>query len=188
LITWNFFSEFLSRCVTIFIDNADIIKKVSLPKICLPVIALFSSSLHFGIVFSLFCVFLILSGTFPGLVILAVIPVFAIQIAFTVGLGILLATVNVFYRDIQQTLGLIMQFWFWLTPIVYLPSGLPAPVETILQLNPMWPIIRGYQTIFLNQLSPDWWGLLYPAFLAILLLSLGLAAFRQLQGEIVDEL
>jgi lipopolysaccharide transport system permease protein len=188
ILGWNFFAELLGRCVGVFVENATLLKKVNFPKICLPVICLISSLLHFGIIFILFYFFLLLAGSSPGWVTISVVPVLLVQIAFTSGLGILLGTVNVFYRDIQQAIGLFLQFWFWLTPIVYLPSGLPDIAFSILRWNPMLPIIQGYQSIFLEQTFPDWTGLIYPGVLAVILCIAGIWTFRRLQGEIVDEL
>ena len=188
VITWGLFGEMLGRCVNIFVEHAGILKKVSFPKLCLPIIVLVSSWLHFAIVLSLFLIFLLLSGNFPGWVLLAGIPVMLIQAAFTVGLGVLLATINVFYRDISQSVSVILQFWFWITPIVYAPTLIPERARAVLEWNPMWPLIRAYQGIFLDKTAPDWSSLIYPAVLAALFGALGMYSFFRLQGEIVDEL
>ena len=188
VLTWGLFSEMLGRCVNIFVEHAGILKKVSFPKLCLPIIVLVSSWLHFAIVLSLFLIFLLLSGNFPGWVLLAGIPVMLIQAAFTVGLGVLLATINVFYRDISQSVSVILQFWFWITPIVYAPTLIPERARAVLEWNPIWPLIRAYQGIFLDKVAPDWSSLIYPAVLAALFGALGMYSFFRLQGEIVDEL
>jgi lipopolysaccharide transport system permease protein len=188
VITWGLFGEMLGRCVNIFVEHAGILKKVNFPKLCLPIIVLASSWLHFAIVLGLFLSFLLLSGNFPGWVLLSGVPVLIIQTALTVGLGVLLATVNVFYRDISQSVSVMLQFWFWVTPVVYVPTLIPDSARTILEWNPMWSIIRAYQGIFLDQVVPDWATLIYPAVLAVMLSLFGMLAFFRLQGEIVDEL
>lgn len=188
VLTWNLFAEMLSRCVNIFIENGGMLKKVNFPKLCLPIIVLTSSWLHFAIVMSLFLIFLALSGNFPGWVLLAGIPVLAIQAAFTVGLGVLLATINVFYRDVSHSVSVILQFWFWVTPIIYVPTLIPERARAVLEWNPMWPLIQAYQGIFLDHAMPTWALLVYPAILAAVLSVLGMYAFFRLQGEIVDEL
>lgn len=188
VLTWGFFSELLSRCVGVFVHNANLIKKISFPRLCLPIIVILSSLINFGIVMGIFCVFLLVIGQFPWLAVLGFLPVLLILIGFSVGLGILLGTINVFYRDVEQTLGIVLQFWFWLTPIVYVSKTLPDFVATIMAWNPMWPIIRAMHTIFLEGAFPDWSGLIYPAVLAAIFLYLGMFAFYKLGGEIVDEL
>ncbi len=188
VLTWGLFGEMLGRCVNIFVEHASILKKVSFPKLCLPIIVLASSWLHFAIVLCLFLVFLLLSGNFPGWVLLAGIPVMLIQAAFTVSLGVLLATINVFYRDVSQSVSVILQFWFWATPIIYAPAVIPERIRVVLELNPMWPLIHAYQGIFLDKVAPDWASLIYPTVLALVLGFFGMYAFLRLQGEIVDEL
>jgi lipopolysaccharide transport system permease protein len=183
-----FFAEMLGRSVNIFIEQAGLLKKVSFPKLCLPIIVVASSSLSFVIVLALFLIFLLIIGHFPGWVILSMIPVLILQAALATGLGILLSTINVFYRDINQTVSVVLQFWFWLTPIVYPASIIPERVQTILEFNPVWPLIRAYHTIFLDRSVPDWTGLAYPFILSVVFVWLGIFAFFKLQGEIVDEL
>ncbi|MEA5097877.1 MAG: ABC transporter permease [Burkholderiaceae bacterium] len=188
VLTWSLFTDMLGRCVNIFIENGNLLKKLRFPKICLPIIVATSGLLNFAIVMTLFLLFLLVSGNFPGWNLLAAIPVLLIQVAFTMGLGIFLATINVFYRDVGQTVGVVMQFWFWLTPIVYAPRILPPIVSEVMSWNPIWPLIDAYHTIFLGNSLPVWETLFYPACLAMLFIVLGVVAFLRLQGEIVDEL
>ena len=188
VLTFNLFSEILNRSVGIFVENANLLKKIQFPKLCLPIIVVVSSVLNFFITMGLFMGFLILAGLFPGGVIWGVIPVLIIQLMFTIGLGMFLATINVFYRDIQQGVQVVLQFWFWLTPIVYLAATLPPWVREILNWNPLWPLIQAYQGIFLKHVLPDWSTLIYPCILGLFLVGAGIYAFHRLQGEIVDEL
>jgi lipopolysaccharide transport system permease protein len=188
VLTWTLFTDMLNRCVNIFVENATLLKKAQFPKICLPIIVVLANGAHFSIVISLFLAFLVICGQFPGWVVLCGLPVLLVQVAFTAGLGVLLATVNVFYRDVQQFVSVALQFWFWLTPIVYVASVLPPAVSRVLAWNPMWPLIDAYHRIFLHAQAPVWGSLLYPAGVATALLLLGLFAFKRLQGEITDEL
>jgi lipopolysaccharide transport system permease protein len=89
---------------------------------------------------------------------------------------------------VQQTVQVMLQFWFWLTPIVYITDTLPARVADLLHWNPLFPLIRAYQGIFLEQTLPDWTNLIYPGLLGMGFSVLGMIAFYKLQGEIVDAL
>lgn len=188
LLGWGLFSELLSRSVGVFVNNANVLKKVSLPKLTLPAIVVVSSLINYGIVMSVFVAFLLLTGHYPGWVALSAVPVVLILVGFATGLGILCGTINVFYRDVEQTLGVVLQFWFWLTPIVYVVKALPERIAALLQFNPMWAIVNALQGIFLDARAPDWGTLLWPAGLALALIALALRAFARLSGEIVDEL
>ena len=188
ILTWQLFSELLNRSVGVFVHNANLLKKVNLPKLALPVIVALSGLSNFAVILVLFVGFVIAIGSFPAGAILAMIPVLVLVVALALGLGVLLGTINVFYRDIEQSTTMLLQFWFWLTPIVYPGRSLPGFLAELLAWNPMWPIVNFAQTIFLDDRVPAWSMLLYPAVVAIVFLLLGLFAFRKLSGEIVDEL
>jgi len=119
------------------LKTSNLIKKISFPRLCLPVTVVANALVNFSIVFALFSIFLLISGNFHGLVYLALIPVLAILIAFAIGLGISLGVLNVFFRDVGQLFGIVLQFWFWLTPIVYPATILPESVRALMRLNPM---------------------------------------------------
>jgi lipopolysaccharide transport system permease protein len=155
----------------------------------LPLIVILSASVNFAIIFGLFLLFLAVTGSFPGWSVLAMVPVLIIQVAFSVGLGITLGVLNVFFRDVGQFFGIFLQFWFWLTPIVYPASVLPESLQRVLPTwNPMAPIIAAYQGIFVTGQWPDWSTLKMPAVVALVLCAFGLRLFRRRAGEMVDEL
>jgi lipopolysaccharide transport system permease protein len=129
-----------------------------------------------------------LIGQWPGLPTLALIPLLMLQLLFALGLGILLGTLNVFFRDIGQLTGVVLQFWFWLTPIIYTLSTLPEMAQKLIGLNPLLPLIAAYQTIFLMQQWPDWASLWPLSLLTLFLLWLGGRFFLSRAGEMVDEL
>lgn len=188
LLTWGLFAEIVGRAQNVFLEHANLIKKISFPRICLPMIVVLNAGLNFAIIFSLFVMFLLISGSFPGITFAAMIPVLAVQIAFSIGLGMIVGVLNVFFRDVGQLIGVLLQFWFWFTPIVYPASILPPEVKPYISANPMVPIITAYQDIFVRAEWPRWESLAYPAILAVLLCMLGMRLFRKHVGEIVDEL
>lgn len=188
LFPWLYFGELLQRCQTVFLDHAPLVKKVSFPRISLPVILLLSSTLNFAITFALFLGFLVITGRFPGWPMLAFLPLLALQQAFALGLGICLGTLNVFFRDVAQAVAVVLQFWFWLTPIIYTVAVLPESAERLVRLNPLYGPIRAYQQIVLVGEWPSWSVAIVPGIAAVLALAGGLAVFQRLSGEMVDEI
>lgn len=188
ILTWGLFSEIMTRSLNMFIDNANMLKKLSFPRICLPAVVGLSALLNFVITISLFLVFLLICGRFPGEAILALPLLVGLQLLFALGLGMILGVLNVFFRDIAQLFTLGLQLWFWFTPIVYHMSILPPKVQTLLALNPMTALIGAYQGVFLLGRWPDWSGLLPLLGLSLLLCTAGIALFRSRSGEMVDEL
>jgi lipopolysaccharide transport system permease protein len=112
----------------------------------------------------------------------------AIILLLSLGLGISLAVFNVFFRDIGHLFSIILQFWFWLTPIVYPISAIPNKLQWVLQLNPMTPVIESFQMILVHSQWPNWNNLIYPAIAGLLSFLLGIHLFNKLSEEIIDEL
>jgi len=188
VITWGLFADIVTRTTTVFVDNAAILKKLNFPRICLPVIVVGGSLLNFVIMLALFLVFLVVTGNFPGWAVLGLIPVVLVQCAFAAGLGIGLGVINVFFRDVTQFVSILLQFWFWLTPIVYARSILPETVQSSLRWNPMAAVMAVYQDAFLQDRWPQWQALWPTALMALLLCLLAMRLFRRRVGEMVDEL
>lgn len=188
LLTWGLFVDLLSRSQNMFLDNANLLKKINFPHICLPIIVSVNACAGFAITISLFAGFLLLSGNFHGLAFLAIVPVLLLQILFSIGLGMVIGVLNVFFRDIGQLFGIVLQFWFWVTPIVYPLASLPDWAQRIVMLNPMTPLVEAYQGIFVQGALPLWASLWPTAALACVLCFLGMRLFQKRAGEIVDEL
>ena len=188
MLTWGLFAEIVGRAQNIFLEHANLLKKLSFPRLCLPVVVILIAALNFAIIFTLFTIFLIFSGNFPGWVWFAIFPVLIIQTAFAIGLGIILGVLNVFFRDVGQFFTIFTQFWFWFTPIVYIADALPVSGREWLAFNPMTNIVVSYQRILVNGLWPDWQSLWFVALLSLALCVLGLVLFRKHSGEMVDEL
>lgn len=189
ILPWGLFAEIVGRGQNIFLEHSNLIKKLAFPRMTLPVIVILGAGLNFAIIFGLFLLFLAITGNLPGWSLLAIVPVLAIQIAFSVGLGITIGVLHVFFRDVGQFFGIFLQFWFWLTPIVYPPSVLPESARSLLLVwNPMAPIISAYQGIFVSGQWPDWSTLVTPFAVSLILCAIGLRLFRRRVGEMVDEL
>ena len=188
ILTWGLFAEITTRAQNMFLDNANLLKKLSFPRLCLPVTIVASGLLNFVIVFGLFTAFLLLTGNFPGLAYAALLPVLALLVVFAVGLGIVLGVLNVFFRDVGQFFGIFITFWFWLTPIIYPPSILPEAMQPFMAWNPMAGVMAAVQGILVSGHWPNWQSLTYPLVLGLLLCLLGLRLFRRRAGEMVDEL
>ncbi len=188
LLAWTFFSDMLNRGQTLFTDNAHLLKKLKFPKICLLAIMVLATSLDFFIIFGIFLAFLLLSGNFPGWAFLSFFIVLLLQMLFAIGLGVTLGVLNVFFRDVKHFMSIVLQFWFWFTPVIYPIQALPDWASHWLIFNPMFGVISAYHNIFLNSLWPDF-TLLWPAALcAVFFCCLSLYLFRQHIADIVDEL
>lgn len=188
MISWNYFSEIINRLTGMFVDNAGLLKKMSLPKLVIFIIPILSCSINFFIIetiFYLICIFFesepINSLPWIGVLLL-------IQVAISVGLGMILAVLNVYAKDTSQMLSVVLQFWFWLTPIVYPASALPESLVGFTEFNPMAKVIYGFQNIFLYDLGPNIAGLIYPAVVGLILIVTGFLMVKRNFHSIMDEI
>jgi len=188
VLTWQLFSEITSRAQNVFIDNANLLKKLSFPRISLPVTVIANALVNFAIVFGLFTAFMLGSGTFPGWPFIAMVPVIAVLVLFAIGLGIALGILNVFFRDVGHFFTIALQFWFWFTPIVYPRNIVPKEIASWLWLNPMTAVVTAAQDILVYARWPDWGSLVPVVVVSLLLCAWGWRLFRRHSGELVDEL
>lgn len=188
VLTWGYFAEVVTRSQSMFLDNANLLKKMSFPRIALPITVVLTATLNFAIVLALFAGFLLVTGNFPGWVVLGILPVLLLQVVFAMGLGMVLGVLNVFFRDVGQFFAIFLPFWFWLTPVVYPASILPEAIRPYMNMNPMAAVIRAYQNVFVNQEWPLWSELWLTAGIAMLLCMLGGYLFKRNVGDMVDEL
>lgn len=188
IAVWGVFSEIMTRCLSVFIEYGNTLKKISFPRIALPLIILGSSILShvflLGTAFAVFAMF----GNFPStLWLLLPLGAFtAIILAF--GLGIMLGILNVFARDVGQVVTIVLNFWFWMTPIVYPGDMLDGWAARVVDLNPVTPIAVFYQDLLLYKQMPNFTSLIYPLVLALGLLCMSTFLFRRAGPELVDVL
>ncbi len=188
LIAWNHFAELVARGQNLFQEHAPLLKGPRFPRSLLPLSLLGSSTIRFAFVGAVFMVLLVSLDRWPGLATLGALPLFACQVMLGLGLGILAGTLNVFFHDVGQIVPILMQFWFWLTPVVYPLEIVPEALRRVLVWNPMLPILSGYQRIVLSGQWPDWWSVAPAAAVSLGVGLLSWIVFRTLNADLQDEL
>lgn len=188
IASWGLFQEIASRCLSIFVDYGNTMKKIAFPRIALPVIVLGGALLNHVLLLAATTVVFLFFGHFPSAVwvLLPLATLMTAGLAF--GLGILLGVFNVFARDIGHVMSVVFQILFWMTPIVYRLDALPPPMQFVVGLNPMTPLVGFYQDVLLFGQMPSFQRLIYPAIVAASLLTLSLMVFRRASSELVDAL
>ncbi len=185
---WSMFSETIGRCVSLFIENGNLMKKLAFPRICLPFISggtmLVNNLL---LLVAIFVVFAVL-GHFPGLQTLWLPLLMLLTLCFAMAIGLLLGVFNVFVRDVGQVVPVVLQALFWLTPVVYSINVLPQGVQQIFRLNPLFPLVTSYQRVLLYDQPPIWFDLLPIIVGTVVLAVVSLVIFRRASPEMVDAL
>lgn len=189
ILYWTLFSEVVNRCQTMFLAEANLLKKTDFPRLALPSVVLLTAALNFAIFMFLFVCFLAIIDRLPGYEILLLILPSSLILLLAVGFGVLTGTLNVFFRDVGKSVGILLTFWFWLTPIVYPIEIIPNDFQdVILTFNPVAPVIAFAQGIMLQSTVEDLNTLIFPLTVALSMLGLGFVAFRRLAADLVDEL
>lgn len=188
LLPWMALNEGVTRASTAITDNAGLVKKLRFPSEVLVLAVVLAALLHEGIAAVLFlgvlaCLRELTPGSLP-LLLLAV----PLQMALTLGLGLLLAAVHVFFRDTAQVLGMALTGWFYLTPIVYPPDLVPERFQAWIQLNPLTALVGLYRQALLGGEPVPATGTGVLALVAAGLLAAGLLLFRRLKAAFVDEI
>jgi lipopolysaccharide transport system permease protein len=129
-----------------------------------------------------------LLGHHPSWHILWLPVLIVLNVMLGAGLGLVLGVFNVFIRDVGQVVPIVLQFWFWLTPIVYLPTTISERFKGWLFLNPMTPLVNAYQNILVFGVEPKWLPLAGTAIFAIVFLIFALFFFRKATPEMADTL
>jgi lipopolysaccharide transport system permease protein len=186
MVPWTFFNASLNDMVNSLVENMGLVTKIYFPREILPVAALLARFVDFLIASCMLVVLMIFFRIpiFPaGLLFLPLI--IAIQISLSVGIGLVGAALNVFYRDIKHVITLALQLWFYASPVIYPIERVPEGLRTIYFLNPMAGIISAYRNVLLYESFPDS-TLLISALMAIFILAMGYWFFKRVEFQFAD--
>lgn len=187
-LSWSLFSEIVTRCLTIFIDNASLLKKLVFPKVCLPLIILGSALVNNILLFLAISVVFDVLGHWPSWTILWLPLLILLTAMLATGLGLGLGVLNVFIRDIGQIVPILLQFGFWVTPIVYMPNIIPESYRHWFFINPMYAVVTSYHDVLVFGRVPEFRALLLVSMLVLLLMIISFYLFRKASPEMVDVL
>ena len=188
LLAWTLFSEIIGRCLNLFIEQGNLMKKMQFPHITLPAIVLGSNLLNNALLFICMLGIFALLGHHFSLAMLWLLPLTIVLSGFAIGLGLALGVTNVFVRDLGHAVPIILQIWFWLTPIVYPVTIIPEDYRHWMTFNPVYHLTAAYQDILVYGRPPEVGGLVIIGVSSLLLLLLSLFLFRRSSEEMVDVL
>lgn len=186
LLLWTVFSEAVMRGMNLFSDNASLIKAVNFPKICLPIAGLGSVLVNGLILFTAIMLICFVTGFAPNMQWIIVPAWLALVGFFAMSLGLVLGVLRVFFPDIGEVVPIILQLFFWLTPIVYPLSIVGAPFDRVIAANPLTPIVGQVQAIFLGLpiAGPKLFLVVFGV--SVLLAVIALWLYRRTRADLVD--
>lgn len=188
LLPWLAVHEGILRGATAITDSAPLVKKLSFPSEVLVLAVVLAALVHEAIAAGLFLAVLAMAGELSLGSLPVLLVALPLQVALTLGLALLLSAVNVFFRDVSQLLGMVLNAWFFLTPIVYPLGQVPERFRGWVELNPLTALVGLYRQALFGPVG-EWPGGI-PALLAtaVVVLSAGLWTFRRLESHFADEL
>ena len=187
---WFAFSEMLGGSAGSIVGNSNLIKKTLFHSQILPVVKIFSSMITHSIFLSvLLCLIIFQKMPFNFYFLQFIYYLFGMCV-FALGMGWIAAALNVFMRDVQQIVGIILQVGFWATPIFWDINIMPAKLQIIFKLNPLYYIVQGYRESFIY-FTPFW---LHPRLtiyfwsVTLLMFFIGALVFRRLKPHFAEVL
>lgn len=188
LVPWFYFNDTLLAITNSITSNAHLVKKTIFPTEVLPLVHVISSLFPHLIFMLILIGMLVLFNVTLSFERLLVIYYLVCTITLVLGLGWLLSALQVFYRDIAQALTVILNLWFWATPIVWSQEIIPPDYRGLLSFNPLYYIAEGYRGVMIYN-TTVWPTIQETAFfwsINLIVIFFGIYVFRRLKHEFVD--
>ncbi|MCP4221328.1 MAG: ABC transporter permease [bacterium] len=188
MIPWNFLSAGVSMGVGSITDNASLVKKVYFPREVLPLSVVLVNLFHFFLtLFVLLPVLLLFDVTLSfSFLLLPVLIIF--QTFFVLGLTLAVSALNVYYRDAKHLLEVLLQVWFWGTPIIWSLEMIPEKYRLLAHLNPFTPFVTAFRDVILENRVPDLLTFAVISVLGIAVMVGGTMIFQAKQRRFAEEI
>jgi lipopolysaccharide transport system permease protein len=187
VLPWQFFSSALAESANSLISNANLVSKIYFPRLVIPCAAVITSLVDFCITLALLALLMVWYGFAPGWQ-LAALPFFLLlAFGLALGFGLLLAALNVEYRDFRHIVPFIVQFGLFVSPIAFSTADVPERWRAAFALNPLVGIIDGFRWSLLGgrtPLNPD--VVLISVMVTASMIALGIWYFRRMEHNFAD--
>lgn len=185
LIPWTFFAQSLSYAAESIVGNGDLIKKVRVAKLVFPVAAVVSNMINLMLSFiPLALIVLAMGHPFYWTWIFLPVPLLGLTLV-TLGATFFFATANVYYRDVSHILQIVLQLWFYVSPVIYSQDLVPAKYMFLFKLNPMVYVLNGFRMAVYHGQLPAWTNVFASFTCGIIAMLGGFYIFRRYQDEFV---
>lgn len=188
LFPWQWFSNSVNTSPMIFLGNASIIKKVNFPRNIIPLATILQDMLHFILSIPVITIFLFIYHKSPSLSWLYGIPfLLSIQLLMVYGLSLMISSINLFFRDMEKLVGILITLVFYFTPIIYPEKMIPERLQYLINFNPLAPLMISWRNMFLNgTVEPVY--LMVSTLFAIVAFAAGFTVYRKLSWKFAEVL
>ena len=185
LLPWTFFANSVSSAANSLVGSANLVSKVYFPRLIIPLASIGSGLVDFAIAGAILLGLMLFYGVGWSLNLLLAPFLIAGVIFIALGVGTLLCSLNVAYRDFRYVIPFMIQFWMFATPVVYPASLVPEAWRWVLYLNPMAGFVEGFRAAFLGG-SIDFGGIALSLGVAFSMFLLGVAYFEKVERQFAD--
>jgi lipopolysaccharide transport system permease protein len=188
LFPWVWFQTSVLLATPAFAANGALLKKVPFPRVVLPFSTILNNGFHFLLTIPVLIILLAIDGRHPNAAWIVGIPVLAVvQLALLMGVILVVASVDVFFRDLEHLIEVFLNLLFYITPVLYPLDLVPARWEPVLLINPLTSLIEAWRALLMDNQLPG--ADLWPALVFTLGAgAIGLATFRRLEPGFADAL
>jgi len=186
LIPWTFTANSLISSTSSLVGNSSLITKIYLPTEVFPISTVLTKFIDFFLTVLIGVVLVLIFGIklHPLLIYLPLI--FVVQFLLTLGVSFFLSALNVFYRDIENVMGVMVTIWMYLSPVLYPQELIPTSLLPIYNLNPMASILGAYRNTILYGVPPAWPSFIYSMTVSLLIFIAGLLFFKHRSRYFAD--
>jgi ABC-2 type transport system permease protein len=188
LLPWSFLSSTLSMGVTSITENSNLVKKVYFPREVLPLSIVLVNLFHFCLSFVVLIPALLFFNITPGFSFFFLVVIVFFQTLFVLGLTLLASALDVYYKDVKHFLEVMLNLWFWLTPIIWPLNLVPEKLRDYVYLNPFTSFVQAYRDIILHNQLPQPLILAMMVVIGILAFLLGASVFQKKQRRFAEEI
>jgi lipopolysaccharide transport system permease protein len=185
LLPWQFFSGGIGSSGNSLVANSQLISKVYFPRMIIPASSLGAGCLDFLIAFIFLLLMMVYYGIWPGAGIFIFPFLMALVVLAALGVGMILAALNVAYRDFRYVIPFLVQFWLFATPVIYPASIVPGKWRWLINLNPMAGLITGIRSSLLN-LPISWPDIGISGAISFGLFVIGVFYFKNMERRFAD--
>jgi lipopolysaccharide transport system permease protein len=186
LLPWMYFASALQNATNTIVENQRLITKVYFPRLALPLSAVLSGLVDFGVSFLMFLAMLIYYRIHPSAALLW-LPLFLLLAVLTaLGVGLWLSALNAIYRDVRYVLPFLVQFWLFASPVAYPSSLVPEKWRWLYGLNPMAGVIEGFRWSLAGRGEPPSRLIFVSAGVVLVVLLSGVAYFQKMETTVAD--
>jgi lipopolysaccharide transport system permease protein len=186
LVPWTFFSQGIIQSANSLVGSQNLLQKVYFPRLVIPAAAVLSGGVDFVIAFLVLLGMMAFYGVAPTAQVAWLPFLVLLALVTSLGVGLWLAVLNVYFRDVRYLVPFLVQLWLFLTPIAYPSSLLREPWRTVYGLNPMAGVVEGFRWALLGVSTAPGPMLAASSLAAVILLAGGVLYFRRMEKTFAD--